>query len=245
MRGKVAPANSMIGAASWLTPPRVDEPELLDLGLGSPEDVQASLADLWRINRFLGGLDSIARPLYNRLPTHSGTITCVDIGAGSAEVSTALVRGGQRRGYDIQMIAVDFARRNLELADSESIHRVQSDAFHLPLAANSVDYVISSLLLHHFKPEQVIDLLCSAATVARHGIIMSDLVRGWLPMAAFKVLQPIFARSTITRYDGMVSLRRAYTPAEMREMAATAGLSNCKIHVFHPWFRMTLTADKV
>lgn len=229
---------------SLLVPPRVDAPELLDLGIGSPADVAASLADLRRINRFLGGIGSITHHLYRRVSAE--TLTCVDMGAGAADVTAAVARGAARRGINLQMIALDFSARNLDRAAAHrpAIQLLQADANQFPFAPGTVDFVISSLFLHHFTPDQVIALLRSAYATARRGVIMADLMRGRLPLLAFKLLQPVFARSYITRHDGSVSVQRAYTPAEFRAFAAAAGMSTARVHVHHPWFRMVLVADK-
>jgi hypothetical protein len=120
---------------------------------------------------------------------------------------------------------------------------LQADATALPLAESSVDYVISSLFLHHFAPEQVIALLRSAYAVTRHGLVMCDLTRGWIPLALFKLGQPIFAHSYLTRYDGAVSIRRGYTPAELTKLARAAGLRSPRVTTHWAW-RMTLVADK-
>jgi 2-polyprenyl-3-methyl-5-hydroxy-6-metoxy-1,4-benzoquinol methylase len=235
-----------VGRANWITPPRVDAPELLDMGVGEPADVAQSLADLWRINRFLGGVHSITTHLYPRLLAASGQVTCIDIGAGSGELAASVALGARRRGVDLRMIVVDLSARNLSLAQQHTptIDLLQADAHALPFALNTVDYVLSSLVLHHFTPEQVIALLRSAYESARRGVIMSDLVRGYLPILFFRLTTPIFATSYITRYDGSVSLRRAYTPSEMRELADAAGMKRFRVHVHHPWFRMVLVADR-
>jgi hypothetical protein len=89
----------------------------------------------------------------------------------------------------------------------------------------------------------VIALLRRAYGAARHGIVMNDLVRGWLPFYAFKLAQPFFARSYLTRHDGALSVRRAYTPAELLAMAHAADIPNPQVHTYFPW-RMTLVADK-
>jgi hypothetical protein len=72
---------------------------------------------------------------------------------------------------------------------------------------------------------------------------MNDLVRGWQPWIAFKAVQPLFARHYLTRHDGALSVRRAYTPAELRELADAAGLTRAVVHTSWPW-RMTLVFDR-
>jgi ubiquinone/menaquinone biosynthesis C-methylase UbiE len=237
-----------IGERAWLVPARVDKPELLDLGVGSPDDVRQSFADLWRINRFLGGIRALTVHLYPRLAAQEGIVSCVDIGAGSGEIASLIARWAARRGIHLRMVALDIAARNLALARERTqaasgVSLVQADVTCLPLGEESVDYVISSLFLHHFTPEQVITILRSTFACARRGIIMSDPVRGWLPALGFKLVQPVFARSFLTRYDGAASVRRAYTPAEFRQLARAAGLKNVHVHTHFP-FRMTLVADK-
>ena len=138
--------------------------------------------------------------------------------------------------------------RNLAMAEdtvreNPTISLLQADAFALPLRENSVDYVVCSLILHHFSPEQIMALLKIAYQVARRGIIMSDLTRGWLPYIGYKLITPIFGLHPITRHDGAVSIRRGYTVSEMRAMSVHAGLTDAHIH-WHPMFRMTLVADK-
>jgi SAM-dependent methyltransferase len=233
---------------SGLSFDRVDEPEWLDLGNGSPADVAANLTEMWRLTRYFGGLPALTRHLYPRLAPAHGTICVVDLGTGSAEVPVSIARWARRRGLDVRLVAVDRAARNLAIARSRvasalNVHLLHADAACLPLPKESVDVVISSLLLHHFSPGQVVDLLRSAHALARRSLVMSDLVRGRLPSLAFRLIQPVCARNSLTRHDGALSIRRAYTPAELRRLAAAAGLPNAQVHVHWPW-RMTLVADK-
>ena len=72
---------------------------------------------------------------------------------------------------------------------------------------------------------------------------MSDLVRGWLPYVAYQLIQPTFARHPMTRKDGALSIRRAYTPEELRQLALRAGLPNPRVFTHFPW-RMTLVVEK-
>ena len=234
--------------SSFLVPPRYDQPELLDMGAGTPHEVKASLSDLWRINRYLGGIPAITHHLFPRLQAQAGTVTLADIGTGSAEIPAYIARWAREQNLSVRIVPIDLASRNLYIARGfvkslPNVQLVQADARHLPFAHESVDYLMSSVFLHHFTPEQVIDLLREAFAIARRGIVMSDGVRGWLPLIAFKIGQPIFARSYITRFDGAASIRRAYTPSELRQFAAEAGLTNARVYRHLLW-RMTLVADK-
>lgn len=231
----------------WSIPHRIDAPELLDAGQGTLDDVQASLGDLWRINRYLGGLSAITAHLYPRL-LRCREAVIADIGTGAAHIPLHIAEWARLRGIKMRIVGLDFSARNLRFAQTYTnqapeIALLQADANALPFAPASIDYVISSLFLHHFTPDQVIALLRQAAACARCGLVVSDLERGWLPYWGFKAAQPIFARSYLTRYDGAVSVLRAYTAAELRAFADAAGLRGVRIHQHFP-FRITLTADR-
>lgn len=226
-----------------LIPPREDAPELLDRNLGHPDDVRTSLDDLWRINVLLGGVWSLTRHLYPRLKAASGPVTVIDIGAGAADIAAAVARWTAHQHIDATVIPVDISGRHFDHARRHAgLHLLQADALRLPLAPHSADFVVSSLFLHHFSPPQVIDLLRAAKRAARRGVIMSDLVRGHLPMAAWHVARPVLARSHITAHDGLVSIKRSYTPAEFLRMAEAAGMNGAHVAVQFPW-RMALVWD--
>lgn len=227
-----------------LMPGREESPELLDQGLGSPADVRRNFEDMWRVQRWLGGLRLLQGHLAPRLAGIAGPVTLLDVGAGTAQVSAALGRWAARQGWALQILGLELAHRNLALAQpATGLHLLQGDALHLPFAPNSVDFVIASLFLHHLSPAQLLQFLPQALRVARRGLIFGDLTRGWLPLLAFRLTQPIFARSYLTRHDGALSIRRAYTPAELRQIAAQAGLEGAQVYR-HPFWQMALVVDK-
>jgi hypothetical protein len=201
-----------------------------------------------RINRYLGGNAALTAHLYPRLSATSDPCLLLDLGTGSADVPRLVSHWARAKRLNVNIIGLDWSGRNLVVARQNTaahpdIQMIQADAQHIPLLPSSIDYVISSLFLHHFTPEQVIRLLKSAYSCARRAIIMTDLVRGWLPLIGFKLAQPIFARNFLTRHDGALSVRRAYTPSELLELATAAGLAQARVYTHWP-YRMILVADK-
>jgi len=227
---------------------RVDEPEWLDEGRGSSADVADNLDEMWRLNRWLGGLGALTRHLYPRLVAASAPCTLLDLGTGSAQVPLAIARWARAHQVAASVIGLDWAPRNLAVARRRTsghapVSLLLADSQRLPVPDGAVDFVISSLFLHHFAPEAVVDLLRTSYGLARRALIMTDLVRGVLPGLAFGLVQPVLARHPLTRHDGNLSIRRAYTPAELRALAAAAGLGNAQVYTHWPW-RMTLVADR-
>ena len=113
----------------------------------------------------------------------------------------------------------------------------------LSYAANSFDFVVSSMVLHHFTEADVVRVLQRAAEIASHGYVMADLRRGRVAHSLTWIVTRLFTRNPITRHDGPASIRNAFTPHELRSLAERAGLRNGRIHLHHG-FRMVLAGTK-
>jgi SAM-dependent methyltransferase len=201
---------------------RTDAAELLESGRLSHRDVEANLADLARMNRLPGGTAASIHAI-SRLVGRGNGARIVDVGTGAGDMPTAFTR----RGWHV--IAVDVNRQVLDvvgprLAVAPGIEVMEGDALALPLDDGSVDVAHGSLLLHHFEPEAAITALREMRRVARRGVIVNDLRRGRLPLAVTWMTVMALARSHVTRYDAIVSARRAYTVPELDELLAAAGL---------------------
>jgi len=233
----------------WLLCQRREAEEWLDQGIGTLDAVEQSLADLNRINLWLGGLRSLTRHLLPRLRRWPSEVCHIlDLGAGGGTIAYKLARWGRLHQRPLRVFALDVRLPHLQWAQRQlagwpEIILVQGDAWAPPVAEGSVDAVISSLFLHHFTPDELRQLLPCWANLARRSMIMSDLVRHPLPYWFMQVASPVFARSPITRHDAAVSLRRAYTPKELRTIIDQAGLQEAQLFCHVP-YRMTLVLDR-
>ena len=201
---------------------RTDVVELLDSGRLTPSEVEANLADLARLNRLPGGTATSIRAI-ERLVDGGNAIRILDVGTGAADMPIAFAA----RGWDVvaaepnpQVLRV--ARR--ATAGLEHVRVVEADAGALPFPDDAFDVAHASLLVHHFEPARALAALREMRRVARLGVVVNDLRRGLLPMAATAVSIATLARSRVTRADGLASVRRAYTVAELDELLREAGL---------------------
>lgn len=222
------------------------QPEWLDLGTGSLADVRTNLLEMWRINQTFAGVESLVR----HLPVaHQRPICIVDLGTGSGKLAAYLTqRWAKQHQVAVQVYPIDVVARHITIAGENTqqqpnVQLIQADALALPFASGAIDYFVSSLFMHHFEPDELVNLLRNLYQKARHGIVMSDLVRGYAPLLGFKLIQPIFARHYLTHHDGLLSIKRAYTPSELLKLAQQADIPNARIHRYFPW-RMTLVANK-
>jgi 2-polyprenyl-3-methyl-5-hydroxy-6-metoxy-1,4-benzoquinol methylase len=233
----------------WLLRRRIEAEEWLDHGCGTAAAVAQSLVDLNRINRWLGGLRSITDHLLPHLGRcQSDVLRVLDLGAGGCAIAHALARWGRAHRRPLQVLALDIRLSHLQWAHRQTapwpeIVLMQGDAWSPPVTEGGVDVVISSLFLHHFTSAELVQLLPRWLRLAQHCVIMSDIVRHPIPYWFMKATSPVFARSPITRHDAAISLRRAYTLAELHTIVDDAGLGGARIVPHFP-YRMTLVIDR-
>ncbi len=98
------------------------------------------------------------------------------------------------------------------------------DGRSLPFADRSFDVAHVSLVIHHLEPDAAVGLLREMARVARLGIVVNDLVRSRPAWIGAWLLGRLLTRNRYTRHDGPLSVRRAYTVAELTGLIASAGL---------------------
>jgi ubiquinone/menaquinone biosynthesis C-methylase UbiE len=229
------------------TPPRVYIDELLDLGEGTDEDVARNLADLRRINRFLGGrrvvLDALTALVAD---ANLRELSLLDVGTGSADIPGAVADWCRSRGIAGNVTALDLSERNLRIARhrlgvNEGVQLVRGDSLSLPFADRSVDVITASLFLHHFEDADVVRLLADFARVARRAVIVNDLVRHLVPYWFARLTGPLLATSYLTRYDGPASVLRGFTVREMAGLAERAGMRQVRLRHCFP-YRLVLIA---
>jgi len=191
--------------------------ELLDDDLGTPDEIASSLRDLRRINTWFGGTQLTAR-LLRRVAGRTGLsrLSVLEVGSGLGDVPLAAQRSLAKSGMQLDVTLVD--RRASHLPAS-SVRRVAANALHLPFRNASFDVVSCTLFAHHFEPQALILFVVEALRVARHAVVMNDVVRNRLHLTLVYLGFPLY-RSRLTRNDAPASVRQAYTIEEMRLLLA-------------------------
>jgi ubiquinone/menaquinone biosynthesis C-methylase UbiE len=221
---------------------QINRDELLDVRRFPKREVKRSLRDIERINRYLNGTQPVEDEIWRQIEARGlRSVKILDIGCGSAFLPRALVREARNRDIKMQVIALDINEVHIQIAreltnDFPEIQFIEASAFQLPLEENAVDFVVSTLFLHHFRPAQIEALLHEFQRIAKMGIVMGDIVRDAVPLWFFRLVRPVFARSFLTRFDGQASIYRAYTPNEMSEIITSLG---CRVEAYFP-YRMNI-----
>ncbi len=209
--------------------------ELLDGPLDDATALAGNLRDLRRANALLGGV-RLSREAIDALVGAGGGgragIELLDVGTGGADIPVALIDDWRRNGRRLAVTAVDdrpevLAAARLARPDLERVEGLRlgvADGRALPYDNRAFDVAHASLLVHHLEPDEAVRLLGEMARVSRRGVVVNDLSRGPLRWAGAWLLAHLATRNRLTRHDGPLSVRRAYTAVEMHALLAVAGL---------------------
>lgn len=218
-----------------IRPTRRRSPELMDAPTVDVAELARSLADLERVNRWLGGSRVVIHslgPLLRR--AGGGEIRVLDVGTGSADIPLALARWAARAGLDLHIVATDLHPLTVRVARERTtgeprIVVEEANALALPYADGAFDFSMCHTALHHFDPPDAVRALAELGRVASKGVVVTDLVRSWVGIAGVRLLAAtVWRRHPITRHDGPVSLRGAYTAREVLALAREAGLRRAR-----------------
>jgi len=97
-----------------------------------------------------------------------------------------------------------------------------ADALQVPLPDNSVDVISCCLFVHHLQPSEVAEFLRESLRLARVAVVINDLERSPAHFALAKLFSFVDP-SRLSRHDGPVSVRQAYTVAELTAMLHASG----------------------
>jgi SAM-dependent methyltransferase len=189
---------------------------------------------LARINRYLGGY-LVLRKMFARVVQPGERFSVLDVGAASGDMGAAILRSFP----SARVTSLDYKTDHLAQAAEP---KVAGDAFHLPFRPASFDFVFSSLFLHHFTNEQVVELFTSFRSIARRAVLAIDLDRGPLAYYFLPNTRWLFGWHAITISDGQISVGAAFKKEELRTLAARAGLGQADVRVHRPWSRLSLVA---
>jgi ubiquinone/menaquinone biosynthesis C-methylase UbiE len=205
-------------------------------------DRDASLADIDRLNG-LGGHALTWRAL-RRLAARAPAdrpLLVIDVGGGRGDFARRALADAGRDGRALRVIVVD---RDADLLASARgghprLTSVRADAAALPFREAAADVVTMSLTLHHLDPEAAVASLAEMRATARLGVVINDLLRTPLSLVLVWLATRVVARHWISRHDGPLSVRRAYSPEELRALAGKAGIHAVGIERY-PWLGRVL-----
>jgi ubiquinone/menaquinone biosynthesis C-methylase UbiE len=220
---------------------RSHELEMMDLPIHPQELLAGELKNLRRFNRYLGGYRGVETALAELVGKQGlRHLSLLDVGTGSADIPGRIVRWCRRRAIGVSIVALDLDPVTAKLAAERVRHCpeitvVRGDAAHPPFAPGSFDVVLASQFLHHFSEENIVALLKSWSRLARRAVIVSDLLRHPLAYHGVRLLTRLFTTNLMTLTDAPLSVKRAFTLSEWRELCRRAVPDDFRVMTIFPF----------
>ena len=174
------------------------------------------------LNILVSGWGRVYREFIRPILAETGRATLLDVGAGGGDIPLRLLRLAAADGFELEATAIDSDPRCLEYVRER--HRDPAARFELAGWEDLIergarfDIVISNHLLHHIPDEALLAFLAGMERLARRVILINDIERGNLSYFAFAALIVPFFRRSFVAADGLTSIRRSYTAAELRRL---------------------------
>ena len=204
-----------------LAPARRRGHEILDDDSVDAETRIKSIGDVTRSNVLFGGRRAALHAVEDLL-VPGAALTLLDVGTGLADIPAAISRLARTRGASVMTIGLDEAFDLLKTASGHLTTAMRGSALSLPFRDHSVDVVMCSQLLHHFADEDLARIIRELDRVARRRVVIADLRRSRIAAAGFWLASFPLGFHPVTRHDGVVSVFRGFTAAELRRTISSA-----------------------
>jgi 2-polyprenyl-3-methyl-5-hydroxy-6-metoxy-1,4-benzoquinol methylase len=221
---------------------RSDVPERMDTDCVDFDDYRRCLSDLTRVNV----VTLTHRPVLAWLAGETAALTSfslLDVACGHGDLLRGVRRWAERRRIEARLVGLDlnpWATRAAREATPEAaqIDYVTGDVFAFQ-PATPADFVVSSQFTHHLTDEGVVAFIRWQEAHAARGWFISDLQRHWFAYYGFPLLARVARWHRFVRMDGQVSIARAFTTPEWRDLLAAAELTAGDIEItWHLPFRL-------
>jgi SAM-dependent methyltransferase len=210
--------------------------EIMDRPQPVSIELERDLKRLRQLNRWFGS-HRLVFHFVRRWIKPGARMRIVDLATGSGDIPRLIVDYGRKIGARVEIDALDRQPATLEIArnlslDYPEICYREADILESHPVGN-YDLVLCTLALHHFSDEDAVSVLRRCRELSRKFVLVSDLRRGFLLQAGVYLLTALIFREPMTRHDARLSAVRAFSFAEMRDLALRAG----RKHFGHKKFR--------
>lgn len=215
---------------------RTNEPEIMDDFSLEGEELRDALDKIAKINQLLGGNKLTLNGLKNLLPQNNKTqsITIVDVGCGNGDMLRKIADYGSENGYNFNLIGVDAnaftVNHAIKLsANYKNITYLCEDIFIMDFKKLNCDLFLCTLTLHHFKDNEIVQMLRTFKENSNLGMVINDLQRSATAYRLFQLLCVTFQLNSMSREDGLVSILRGFKKQELIAFSEKLNFKNYTI----------------
>ena len=192
-------------------------------------ELERDLANIRSLNRWFGSYRQI-RYFLSRWLKSNGKARILDVATGSGDIPRLIVDFARSHSVSVHIDAIDQQSSTIEIARNLSTDFPEIEFFSANLfewnPPERYDIVHCSLALHHFSDDDAIRVLQKCRQLSRDHVVVADLRRSrWLSFGVYLLTAAIY-RNAMTKTDARLSVARAFSFEEMRELAERAGWKN-------------------
>lgn len=215
---------------------RIETSEMMDDFTLEGKTLREALDKIAAINRFLGGnkvtLEGVEALIANIPPEQE--ITIVDVGCGNGDMLRMLANYAIKNDRHFKLIGIDANRFTVNYARQLSgvfpnIHYECRDIFEPGFEKMEYDIALCTLTMHHFKENEIIDLLSVFQRQSKIGIVVNDLERSWLAYRLFQALAFVCGLNKMSREDGLLSILRGFKKHELVQFSERMDFKNAVV----------------
>ena len=200
------------------------------------EILRDALGKISKINQILGGnrltLFGVQKLIRNI--SKKEIITILDAGCGNGDMLRKLAGYGYKNNLNFRLIGIDannFTINHAKLLSKNytNISFLCHDIFEQSFRELNYDILLCTLTLHHFKDNQIINLMNIFYTNCKIGIVINDLHRNAIAYRLFQVMCFVFNLNKMSRDDGLISILRGFKKKELVNYSNELKLKDYKI----------------
>jgi 2-polyprenyl-3-methyl-5-hydroxy-6-metoxy-1,4-benzoquinol methylase len=203
--------------------------EMMDRPQPVSVELERDLLNIRRLNRYFGS-HGLVLHFIRRWIQAGDRLRVLDLATGSGDFPRLIVSLARKIGAKVRIDAVDRQWATLEIARYLSggypeIAYVEGNILDWE-PSDTYDIVLCTLALHHFSEPDAVKILRRCREFSRKCVLVSDLRRNWFMQVGIQFLIGFMFREAMTRFDARLSAERAFSFAEMNDLARQAGWTN-------------------
>jgi 2-polyprenyl-3-methyl-5-hydroxy-6-metoxy-1,4-benzoquinol methylase len=207
---------------------------------GVPEyEIRQALRELEIVNTRLGGYSLLLNAL-SKIKLPECTISIMDLGCGGGDILRSIAKWAKRKNIQTLLTGIDWNPAMTTYATEHSkqfpnISYNTLSVFDDTLLQQKVNITTCSLFCHHFEKEALVDLVKRMNEIATTAVIINDLHRHWFAYYSIKSITALFSKTYLVRYDAPLSVARAFTREEWKEILSLADIKNYSLQWRWAW----------
>ncbi len=218
------------------TKSRTNDPEIMDDFTMEGEILREALDKIAKINQLLGGNQLTLQSVQDLIQNcdKKQQITIVDVGCGNGDMLRKLSEFGNKNQYNFNLIGIDANNFTINYARNLSenytnISYTCEDIFGKQFSELKYDILLCTLTLHHFKNEEIENLLDFFYNNSRIGIVVNDLHRNIISYRLFQLVSFVFNLNKMSKQDGLTSILRGFKKQELFDFSKKLDLKKYTI----------------